>query len=45
MTRVFKHYVPNAALLLGVLDFVLLLLAAPTGNREAEGPRAPFIGA
>ncbi|NTS63888.1 TIGR03013 family PEP-CTERM/XrtA system glycosyltransferase [Sphingomonas sp. HHU CXW] len=31
MTRVFKHYVPNAALLLGLLDFVLLLLAAEAG--------------
>ncbi len=31
MTRVFKHYVPNAALLLGLLDFILLLLAAEAG--------------
>lgn len=31
MTRVFKHYVPNAVLLLGLLDFMLLLLAAEAG--------------
>ena len=27
MIRLFKHYVPHAVLLLGLLDFVLLLLA------------------
>ena len=31
MIRVFKHYVPYAVLLLGVIDFVLLLLAAEVG--------------
>lgn len=31
MTRVFKHYVPNAVLLLGLLDFALLLIAAEAG--------------
>jgi len=28
MVRLFKHYIPHAVLLLGVLDFVLLLFAA-----------------
>ena len=28
MIRVFKHYVPNAVLLLGLIDFVLLMVAA-----------------
>lgn len=31
MIRLFKHYIPNAVLLLGLLDFVLLLLAAEAG--------------
>ncbi|MBY0303084.1 MULTISPECIES: TIGR03013 family XrtA/PEP-CTERM system glycosyltransferase [Sphingomonas] len=31
MVRLFKHYVPNAVLLLGLLDFALLLLAAEAG--------------
>jgi sugar transferase (PEP-CTERM system associated) len=31
MIRVFKHYVPYAVLLLGMLDFVLLMLAAEAG--------------
>jgi sugar transferase (PEP-CTERM system associated) len=31
MIRLFKHYVPNAVLLLGVLDFVLLLAAGEIG--------------
>jgi sugar transferase (PEP-CTERM system associated) len=31
MIRLFKHYVPNAVLLLGVLDVVLLLLAGELG--------------
>ena len=31
MIRVFKHYVPYAVLLLGVVDFVLLMLAAEAG--------------
>ncbi|MEH3099560.1 TIGR03013 family XrtA/PEP-CTERM system glycosyltransferase [Sphingomonas adhaesiva] len=31
MVRLFKHYVPNAVLLLGVLDFALLLMAAEAG--------------
>ena len=31
MIRVFKHYVPNAVLLLGVLDFLLLIAAAEAG--------------
>ncbi|MBV8238694.1 MAG: sugar transferase, partial [Sphingomonas sp.] len=31
MIRVFKHYVPNAVLLLGVLDFMLLIAAAEGG--------------
>ena len=31
MIRVFKHYVPYAVLLLGAIDFVLLLLAAEAG--------------
>ena len=31
MIRVFKHYVPNAVLLLGVLDLLLLLSAAEAG--------------
>lgn len=31
MTRVFKHYVPNAVLLLGLVDFLLLLAAAEAG--------------
>lgn len=30
MFRVFKHYVPHAVLVLGILDFVLLLTAADT---------------
>jgi sugar transferase (PEP-CTERM system associated) len=31
MIRVFKHYVPNAVLLLGAIDLALLLLAAELG--------------
>ncbi len=31
MIRLFKHYVPYAVLLLGALDFVLLMLAAEAG--------------
>ena len=31
MVRLFKHYVPHAVLLLGALDFVLLLCAAEAG--------------
>ncbi|MDX3900658.1 MAG: TIGR03013 family PEP-CTERM/XrtA system glycosyltransferase [Sphingobium sp.] len=31
MIRLFKHYVPHAVLLLGLLDFVLLLTAAEAG--------------
>ncbi|RYD81463.1 MAG: sugar transferase, partial [Sphingomonadales bacterium] len=31
MIRLFKHYVPNAVLLLGVLDVILLLLAGEVG--------------
>jgi sugar transferase (PEP-CTERM system associated) len=31
MIRLFKHYVPNAVLLLGLLDVVLLLVAAELG--------------
>ena len=31
MIRVFKHYVPNAVLLLGLLDVLLLLAAAEAG--------------
>ncbi|MGZ8337355.1 MAG: TIGR03013 family XrtA/PEP-CTERM system glycosyltransferase [Allosphingosinicella sp.] len=31
MIRVFKHYMPYAVLLLGTIDFVLLLLAAEAG--------------
>ncbi len=31
MIRLFKHYVPHAALLLGVVDFLLLMLAAELG--------------
>ena len=31
MIRVFKHYVPNAVLLLGVFDLALLILAAEAG--------------
>ena len=31
MIRVFKHYLPYAVLLLGAVDFVLLMLAAETG--------------
>lgn len=31
MVRVFKHYVPHAVLLLGLLDFALLLVAAEAG--------------
>ncbi|CAN5176497.1 TIGR03013 family PEP-CTERM/XrtA system glycosyltransferase [soil metagenome] len=31
MVRLFKHYVPHAVLLLGLLDFILLLCAAETG--------------
>ena len=31
MIRLFKHYVPHSALLLGVIDFVLLLCAAAAG--------------
>ncbi|KQN35711.1 sugar transferase [Sphingomonas sp. Leaf407] len=31
MIRLFKHYVPNAVLLLGVLDFAVLLLAGELG--------------
>jgi len=31
MIRVFKHYVPNAVLLLGAIDALLLLLAAEAG--------------
>jgi sugar transferase (PEP-CTERM system associated) len=31
MIRLFKHYVPNAVLLLGLLDLVLLLIAAELG--------------
>ena len=31
MIRVFRHYVPNAALLLGLLDLILLVAAAEAG--------------
>ncbi|MBC7987297.1 MAG: TIGR03013 family PEP-CTERM/XrtA system glycosyltransferase [Sphingomonadaceae bacterium] len=31
MIRLFKHYVPHAVFLLGIVDFVLLLLAAEVG--------------
>ncbi|WP_294339892.1 TIGR03013 family XrtA/PEP-CTERM system glycosyltransferase [uncultured Sphingomonas sp.] len=31
MIRLFKHYVPNAVLLLGLLDIVLLMIAAEAG--------------
>lgn len=31
MIRVFKHYVPNAVVLLGLIDFALLVLAAELG--------------
>ena len=31
MIRLFKHYVPNAVLLLGLFDIVLLLVAAELG--------------
>jgi sugar transferase (PEP-CTERM system associated) len=31
MIRLFKHYVPHAVLLLGIVDFVLLLLAGELG--------------
>src|SRR3546814_14965320 len=31
MIRLFKHYVPNAVLLLGLLDIILLLAAAELG--------------
>lgn len=31
MIRLFKHYVPNAVLLLGLLDFLLLVIAGETG--------------
>lgn len=31
MIRLFKHYIPHAVLLLGVLDFILLLCAAEAG--------------
>jgi sugar transferase (PEP-CTERM system associated) len=31
MVRLFKHYVPHAVLLLGLLDFILLLCAAEAG--------------
>ena len=31
MIRLFKHYVPNAVLLLGMLDVVLLLVAGELG--------------
>ena len=31
MIRLFKHYIPHAVLLLGLLDFVLLLIAADLG--------------
>lgn len=31
MIRLFKHYIPNAVLLLGLLDIVLLLVAGETG--------------
>jgi len=27
MVRLFKHYIPHAVLLLGLIDFALLLLA------------------
>ncbi|WP_343528376.1 TIGR03013 family XrtA/PEP-CTERM system glycosyltransferase [Sphingomonas sp.] len=33
MIRLFKHYVPHAALLLGLVDFLLLILAADLGWR------------
>jgi len=31
MIRLFRHYVPNAVLLLGVLDLILLLAAGEVG--------------
>jgi len=31
MIRLFKHYIPHAVLMLGVLDFLLLLVAAEAG--------------
>ena len=40
MIRLFKHYVPHAVLLLGLIDFALLLLA----NDLAWTWRAAQIG-
>ena len=49
MIRVFKHYVPYAVLLLGLIDFALLMVAAEAGwtlrlwqlvGRVRSGPRA-----
>ena len=41
MIRLFKHYVPHTVLLLGLIDLIVLLLAAETGwilrNWQIEG--------
>jgi sugar transferase (PEP-CTERM system associated) len=53
MIRLFKHYVPHAVLLLGFVDFVMLLLAGETGwllrlwqigsGSEIDGSRLPHL--
>lgn len=47
MIRLFKHYVPHAALLLGLVDFLLLMLAAELGwllrARQIGFPPGSFL--
>ncbi len=47
MIRLFKHYVPHAALLLGLVDFLLLMLAAELGwllrARQIGFPAGSFV--
>ena len=31
MVRLFKHYVPHTVLLLGLIDFIVLMLSAEAG--------------
>jgi hypothetical protein len=37
MIRLFKHYIPHSVLLLGLLDFILLMAAGEVGWRTRSG--------
>ena len=43
MFRMFKHYIPHAVLVLGLLDFVLLIAAAETGWVIRAGQIGMFV--